>query len=353
MSGAANDRKPGAHRFWMPILSVVLGIAVGAVMLEGAARLTLDSGMDFDLEMWKYARDIKRVSDNPEIGHEHRPGAAGTFMGVPVAINSLGLRDIEFDPSQKPVGTVRTVMLGDSVTFGWGVLAEDTPSKLLETALNQTAGPTRYEVVNTGVGNYNTQMEVAYFLSKGYELKPDVVVLNYFINDAEPTPQRKQSWIAEHSQAYVVLASAVDKASRLFFGKSDWKDYYRNLYGDDRPGWVAAKDAIHSLASFCRENNIPLLVVNYPELHELKDYPFPEVTESVSKAAADEQLPFLDLRPFVEDLVPETLWVSPTDAHPNKIANERFAEAIKEKLFATFSETFVPADQSAEAGSVQ
>ena len=350
MSDPANDRKLGG-RSWMPVLSVVLGAVVGAAMLEGAARFALDGGMDFDLEMWKYARDIKRVSDNSEIGHEHRPGTAGTYMGVPVAINSLGLRDVEVD--LKPTGTVRTVMLGDSVTFGWGVRAEDTPSKLLETYLNQTPGETRYEVINTGVGNYNTQMEVAYFLNKGYELKPDAVVLNYFINDAEPTPQRKRSWIAEHSQAYVVFASAIDKASRLFFGKSDWKDYYRNLYGDDRPGWVGARNAIHRLASYCRENNIPLLVVNYPELHELEDYPFPEVSEAVSKAAADEALPFLELRPSVVDLAPETLWVSPTDAHPNKSANERFSKAIGEKLLATFKDVYDPPAQTAVASEMQ
>jgi hypothetical protein len=164
-------------------------------------------------------------------------------------------------------------------------------------------------------------MEVAYFLSKGHVLKPDVVVLNYFINDAEPTPQRKRSWLAEHSQAYVVFASAIDKASRLFLGKSDWKDYYRNLYRGDQPGWSGAKDAIHRLAAYCRENGIPLLIVNYPELHQVREYPFQEVTESVARIAVAEGVPFLDLRPSVEDLVPETMWVSPTDAHPNKIAN--------------------------------
>ena len=107
---------------------------------------------------------------------------------------------------------------------------------MLETLLNQSPEASKFEVINTGVGNYNTQMEVAYFLTKGYKLKPDVVVLNYFINDAEPTPQRKRSWLAEHSQAYVVVSSAIDKASRMFFGKSDWQSYYRNLYGDDEPG---------------------------------------------------------------------------------------------------------------------
>ena len=57
----------------MLALSLAFGVIAGALLLEVAARWTLDSGMDFDLEMWKYARDIKRVSDVPAIGHEHRP----------------------------------------------------------------------------------------------------------------------------------------------------------------------------------------------------------------------------------------------------------------------------------------
>ena len=196
-------------------------------------------------------------------------------------------------------------------------------------------------------------MEVAYFLTTGYKLKPDVVVLNYFINDAEPTPQRKRSWLAGHSQAYVVISSAIDKASRMFFGKGDWQSYYRDLYGDGQPGWLGAKAAMEKLATYCKDHDIALLVVNYPELHQVKDYPFPEVTAAVANVAKNENLPFLDLEPTVADLVPETLWVSPTDAHPNKIANERFAKAIQEKLLASFPDTLpLPQSVSALGGSL-
>ncbi|MCA1405022.1 SGNH/GDSL hydrolase family protein [Ensifer sp. IC3342] len=297
--------------------------------------------MDFDLEMWKYARDLKRVSANPAIAHEHRPNTSGVYMGVPVRINSIGLRDREFVANRASVDRVRTIMLGDSLTFGWGVRSEDTPAKQLEALLNGTSDTQpRYEVINAGVGNYNTRMEVAYFLAEGYKLDPDVVVLNYFINDAEPTPHRKQSWLSEHSRAYVVFSSAIDKLSRLLLGRSDWKTYYRDLYGPEEPGWQQAKAAIHRLATFCRERGYKLILVNYPELHEVKHYPFPEVTEAVKRVAASGQIPFLDLRPSVADLAPDTLWVSPTDAHPNRIANERFAKSIANTLAETYPELF-------------
>ena len=332
-------------RALLAFVATAFSLALCGLMIEGMARTVFDNGMDFDLEMWKYARDLKRVSAEPAIGHEHIPNSSGVFMGVPVGINSIGLRNREI--GLVAAGTTRVMMLGDSLTFGWGVKEEDTPSRLLETVLNGgSQGAPKYEVINTGVGNYNTQMEVTYFMTKGIELKPDVVVLNYFINDAEPTPRRHEVGWGEYSQAYVVLASAVDKISRIFLGRADWKAYYRGLYEDDQPGWTEGQDAMRRLISFCREHGIKLVLVNYPELHEVKQYPFPEVTGAVEKIAESEGVPFLDLRPSVEDLVPETLWVSPSDAHPNRIANERFAAAIAGTLERSYPDLF------AGAGSV-
>jgi lysophospholipase L1-like esterase len=321
------------------ILSIAASVIVGGLLIEGAARWVLDDGMDFDVEMWKYARDIKRVSANPEIGHEHRPGTGGVYMGVPVQINTLGLRDRDITIEKQP-GEIRTLMLGDSLTFGWGVKAEDTPAKLLETRLNGEAATLRDEVINTGVGNYNTVMEVAYFLDKGRELKPDMVVLNYFINDAEPSPKRRTAPWREYSYAYVFFASTIDKLSRQYFGKANWKTYYRDLYRKGAQDWRTAQDAIRRLADYCRENDIKLLVVNYPELHQLRDYPFPEVTAGVAAVAEANGVPFLDLLPSIQDLEPASLWVSPTDAHPNRVANLRFAAAIADKLVHAFPEIY-------------
>lgn len=319
---------PRAFSWRAALLTIVVGLLLGGLTVEAAARWVLDDGMDFDLEMWKYARDLKQVSPNKLIGHEHRPGSSGTYMGVPVRISSLGLRDREFTRQPIP-GVKRVMMLGDSVTFGWGVRDEDTPSKLLESALNKNAPRPAYEVINTGVGNYNTVMEVEWFFDHGRQLKPEIVVLNYFINDAEPVPVRKDAGWAERSYAAVMFYSAVDKADRQYFGKSDWKEYYSNLYRVDAPGWRAAQKAVGKLAQWCRENNVPLVIANYPELHALSPYPFQPVTDAVAQLAAANGADFVDLKPSVVGLQPESLWVSPTDAHPNRKANLRFAATLQ------------------------
>jgi lysophospholipase L1-like esterase len=315
--------------------AVLISVAIFLVVLEVLTRTILDDGMNFDLEMWKYARQIKRVSPIAGLGHDHAPNRSGHMMGVDVNINSWGFRDRKYD-IEKPAGTVRILMLGDSVTFGWGVAAEDTVAKKLEAKLNATPGLSPVEVINAGVGNYNTVMEVLSFVERDAALKPDVVVLNYFINDAEPVPTRHDIGLLERSYAAVYFMGRLDILKRQYFGKEDWHKYYAELYQENFDGWRQAKLAFYRLVKFCRDHDIKLMVVNYPELHQLDPYPFPQVTANISNLATEAGVPFLDLLPFIAERNPSSLWVSPTDAHPNRIATEEFADAIDQALLQSF-----------------
>jgi len=327
------------RNFFAGLVVLLIALLMGAGALEAFVRIAYSDGSNFDIEMWRYARDLKQVSEIPGVGHEHRPAASGVYMGVPVAINSAGLRDREYAP-EKPEGAVRVLMLGDSVTFGWGAPEDGTTSTALERRLNPGDRPARFEVINTGVGNTNTAMQVAYFTNKGFRFQPDVVVLNYFINDAEQTPTKRGNWLTDHSYAAVFLGGRFDILQRIYFGKADWREYYRDLYRPDAAGWRAAESSLAELAAFCRARGIRLMLVNYPELHELADYPFADVTARLAGIAARESLPFLDLLPSIRAEVPTSLWVTPTDSHPNARAAELFAEAIADKLRSTYPELF-------------
>jgi len=70
-----------------------------------------------------------------------------------VSINSLGLRDNEFNPRKGD--KFRIICVGDSWTIGWGVNLEDTYPKQLERYLK--AKGKNIEVINCGqAGNYTT-----------------------------------------------------------------------------------------------------------------------------------------------------------------------------------------------------
>src|SRR5215831_19651099 len=106
-------------------LGVILSLSAIVLVIEIYVRVIADDGMQFDLEMWKYARDVKQLAADPLIGHEHAPNRQARLMGVDFRTNSQGLRDREF-PFDRVPGKLRIVMLGDSLTVGWGVPLEET-----------------------------------------------------------------------------------------------------------------------------------------------------------------------------------------------------------------------------------
>jgi hypothetical protein len=132
-------------------------ILVSCFLSELALRIAFSRSMDFSMEMWKYATHLKQPAADPQLSFSHAPNRSAFLMGAPVSINSHGLRDREY-PVAKPPDVYRIVMLGDSTTFGWGVPVEQTVAKILERELNklQVPGYSRFEVLNAGVGNYNT-----------------------------------------------------------------------------------------------------------------------------------------------------------------------------------------------------
>jgi len=305
---------------------IVGSLCVAGLMFEVLCRTVLDDGMHYHLEMWKYAVRLKEVSSNSAIGHEHITNTSAHLMGVDVRINSDGLREDE--PVLFEADPVRILMLGDSVTFGWGVPKSQTVSEQMEVALSE-AMAVPVQVINAGVGNYNTAMEAAWFEARGLALKPDVVVLNVFINDAEVMPAYRDINLLDRTlYSRVILFGAGDTVARKIFGGADWITYYRELYEETAPGWISMKAAIQSLADLCRDRGLPLLLVNYPELRQLDPYPFVDVSLKIQAQAERHRVPYVSLLPAVQGEAPEDLWVTPPDPHPNAYAAGLMADAL-------------------------
>jgi len=322
------------------LFAFVLG-ACSALLCLGVLELSAAwvygrPGMRFGIEMWKYAKYVKVRSDDPEISHLHRPGAQAFLMGVDVRINSVGLRDREISV-EKPAGTYRILVLGDSTTLGWGVPFDRLFTKLLERSLN--ANPPspryrRYEVLNGGVGNYNTAQEAAWFKAHGVRLNPDMVVVAWFINDAEPTPRLSRNWLASHSFAYVGIASTVDVLLRRIGVRPTYKDYYQSLYVASQTGWLKSQAAFAELRDLCRTRGMSMRILLIPELHTLGGrYEFAGVHDLIREVGRRTGTPVLDLLDaFPEAADPSKLWVSPGDSHPGGVANELMARKIDATL---------------------
>jgi len=307
-------------------------IAINVVLLsaiEYGVRVYLDHNQIYDIEMSRYARKLKIASQNPRIGHEHRPGASAHLMGVDVSINRDGLRDRDFELG--PSASHRIIVLGDSLTFGWGVELQDTFAKRIERSLREIRP---VEVLNFGHGNYNTEQEVDLFIDKGLAYEPDQVVLFFFINDAEETPMRSGWGFLERSELVSLFWSRMRVAFSSVVDNTNFATYYSSLYDEDAPGWLATVRALELLRDTCRDRNIELRVVLLPELHQLADYPFRELHGRVLQVLEALGIPALDLAPlFPTDVDPKIYWVARDDAHPNATA-----QALIAKLTSPFIE---------------
>jgi lysophospholipase L1-like esterase len=314
-------------------LLLTVAILLGCVFLEVALRVIFYHSTDFSMEMWKYAVKLKRPVTNPDLSFSHAPNRSAFLMGVPVSINSEGLRDREFS-LEKPSGVYRVMMLGDSTTFGWGVKQEDTAAKFLERKLNGDlpAGYNRAEVMNTGVGNYDTVQEVTYYETIGWKFHPDLVVLVFFINDPEPVPIEKKGFLIDSSYLIAFATNRFDGLLRHAGARPDWKTYYASLYGDDRPGFQACKNALISLANSTRSHDAKLLVAILPELHQINGdtYPFKAAHQKIEAVMAGQNVPVVELIDGLKDRGPEeTLWVTVLDDHPNAKANDLISDELK------------------------
>jgi lysophospholipase L1-like esterase len=304
----------------VPIATVFVLLA----LLEIGVRVAIDNGMNFDLEMWKYAQQVKQRSSDPLIGHEHRPHAHAHLMGVDIDTNSVGHRDREIPFERRP-GVPRILMLGDSLIEGWGVPFDQTISKRLE-ALFARTGRT-VEVMNTGVGNYGSVQQIQAFLTRDAHFNPDIVVLNFFVRAAIAVPRYQSDfWLTRHSEALVFLTAGSDALGRLLGARKRWDEDYLSLF--DGPGWPAAKAAIHRLAGYCRDNGIKLVVVNWPEMHDVQHYRLGRITQLGRNLADEEHAPFVDLLEAVKDTPSPSLWVTKPDPHPNGYANMLFAQYL-------------------------
>jgi lysophospholipase L1-like esterase len=322
-------RRAAFRRTLLNLAVLACSVLLFSAVAELALRVVFANSLDFAMEMWKYAVELKQPVADWRLSFAHVPNRSAVLMGVPVSINSHGLRDREY-PLDKPPGVYRIVMLGDSTTFGWGVPLEQTIPKILERDLNRDVESPRFEVLNAGVGNYGTVQEVEHYRVYDRAFHPDMVILVYFINDAEPVPVERTPGLLGRSYLLAFGVSRFDAILRFAHLRPGWKEYYAGLYGRHRPGLLAAQAALADLAGLTRRDGTRLLVAMLPELHDVNGaYPFTREQRKIEDVLERYHVPVIDLLEGLrghQDA--RSLWVTPADPHPNGKANALIAAQI-------------------------
>jgi lysophospholipase L1-like esterase len=161
------------------------GLVVAVVIFFVAGEL-LARGLGVVDRLNGYARQLFADGSSQGLPYRLRPGVEVAFNGVHVRVNGLGLRGPEVGKTPAP-GTVRVLVLGDSVVFGQGVAEDATVTAELARRLSERWGRP-VEVLNAGVQGYDTAAEAAFLAGPGLALAPSGVIVGMSLNDYDPAP---------------------------------------------------------------------------------------------------------------------------------------------------------------------
>ncbi|TAN61734.1 MAG: hypothetical protein EPN20_11915 [Magnetospirillum sp.] len=236
-----------------------------------------------------------------------------------MAINSRGLRG----PEPVDDGQPRVLLLGSSITLGWGVAEENTLRARLETALGG-----RVHVLNAGIGNYNSVRYVTLFERQLMDLKPAVVVVQYFLRDAEDLPVEDGNALLEHSMLAALGYHALVNAVQGSPGVDALVSHYRAVYDPASPGRVAMEQALDRLDQLSRTAGFKVVLAMTPDIHQLEKYPFEAEHAQMQALAKRHGWTYVDFLPGLKTVASKDLYAIPGDPHPNATGHRIMAEAL-------------------------
>jgi lysophospholipase L1-like esterase len=298
---------------------------------------------------------VNKLSSHIRFAYDGDPrGYFGQDHDVDHVTNARGFRGPEFEAA-KPAGTRRIVFLGDSSTFGEGVRFDDTYPEVAVRELRggQPPGAPRIEAMNFGVGGYNTEDEARLFEKTVLSFAPDAVVLGYGPNDAEGplfTFDRTTGAIVRRARESKVpegVADAPPPREGLFalrLAQLAWQvpharavtaatvSYYERINAEDSAGWRDSMASLREIISVCADHHIPTVVVLFPVLVDLDDYPLADIDERMRTTLAGTSAAVVDLLPLLRSHRTDALWVHPTDQHPNDIVDAIAGRAVAAAL---------------------
>jgi len=277
---------------------------------------------------------MEKDREFPDAGYRLVPNRRGTTLGKEVSINSLGFRDQEYEIK---TDAYRVIGIGDSVCFGWGVEFKDAYLKKFEQRLNNYYSEGSVEVLNLGVPGTNTVNQCHLLENRFLHLKPNLVLVNFFLNDSE-----LEGEFSFEPDKVVPLSSYFKYSAlgrRIIFSLyhgfvvEKGEQYLKKSFDDKYPGWLAFKDAARQLKFLSEKQQFRLIFVLVPIATNYLDNPIlSKMTKKVASVLRTESIEYIDIVELISDKNLGSMKISERDFHPN----EKLHEIIANKLLQYF-----------------
>lgn len=271
-----------------------------------------------------------------------------------VRTDENGLRVSAANPNQAKAQGFRILFLGDSVTFGGNSPSELTyvaQTGMALTRKNESLSPV---ALNAGVLGYDTWQEWHYLVHDGLGLNPDLVVLQFCLNDVtaqfgpggtramQNHPNTVQAMTSTHWSGLCRAVTALIGRWQYEDPNKAWREiehfeYQELLNSPDnrrvKTAWQRTFEDLRRIVKVCREEGLPLVLVCFPIKEQLKSTEASVVPQQRLKRFADaEGVPYLDLHPLYlsfqqrEGKTPDDLMTDST--HPTILGNRLAGEAV-------------------------
>ena len=255
--------------------------------------------------------------------------------------NSAHYRDTEHT-KKKPKGVHRAVFVGDSFTYGAGVLFDDTyPQRMVRTMSADRGEP--WEAVVLAVPGIATPQEAEIVRNEAFAYEPDMLFLGFVLNDAEVKgageQKRADDWVERMNalgdepslwRKSRLLSLVADRIHATRENRARISNYLA-AYRDDSPGYQAVAKGLTEIATLAHERQVPLVIAVFPLFGNPLDqtYPFESIHHKLEVLCRPLGVIHVDLLPYYRGVDWRLLVVEGgADEHPNEVAHRIAAEAL-------------------------
>ncbi len=249
--------------------------------------------------------------------------------------NTLGYRDHEWSEADL-TGKTTVMITGDSFAAGWGI---ENPADRFGDVLASHLGGS-YAVVNLGVYGTNTPEQLD--LLRQYPLaQPDVVVMQYFLNDINytmlsmgllPTATPTPSWAMESALANFLYTRWIGRLVDPSYMRDWWEDNYAAY--DNAVIWEAHRSEIEAYIDYVDTIGARLIVVIFPNmLDPVRSIPYVDRVASVFEEHGHSDV--LRLFDATAAWTPQDRMVSARDTHPSAAFHHYVGDLLYERFFSS------------------
>jgi lysophospholipase L1-like esterase len=321
--------------------SCVVGLLSAVVLLvaaEIAVRVFDPLGISYIEESSRLWSDYVPDSD---LVFRLPPHMQGLYQGVTISTNALGLRDREVERKQN--GELRILLLGDSITFGYGVPAEETFGRRLESILTARLGR-KVTTVNAGMGGFNTVQEYALLERYVSTFDPDVVTLLYIPNDIDvndpPFNPRSNPALPGNAQS---TTSRILQKSWLYklanFALSNSQPGRPSELDAGSRGVKESLKALANIATLCRRRGFTFDTFFYRDDDQFGAPFIDELFSAVSAVGSENGFVVTNVQPWLGTKERRSVTNSVVDWHPNPRGHDILATEMANVLLNSCSLT--------------